>query len=376
MKKGRHLPKQGSHPHAALAGAALSLIAFGAHAADVVKKVSPAPAPAAAPPAPPPAPMGVFGADMPAPGKWGLSVTANFANAAGQRIGNRYVTPEFVATTVPYFFNPAQTLRLVPQNVSLATQTVGIAYGVMKDVAVVVTAGMAERNLEMLTFQGLGRNANRLGRSYTGTTGFGDMTVSGIYRIYQDEIHRIQVNLGMSFPTGSNEQTFTLLQPNGTYATSRAFYALQPGSNTYDIMPGIVYAGFLGQWSWGASYRGRFPLAANPQGYRWGDYHEFNGWGGYTWTPGLTTTFRVAGSTLGHIRGFDNEIRGRAPAANPNFYGGERVELFGGATISGKFIGYENASVAIEAGLPVYQNLNGPQIMKNWQAGMSLRLKI
>jgi len=26
--------------------------------------------------------------------------------------------------------------------------------------------------------------------------------------------------------------------------------------------------------------------------------------------------------------------------------------------------------------LPVYQNLNGPQIMKNWQAGMSLRFKI
>ncbi|MBM3562107.1 MAG: alpha-amylase, partial [Alphaproteobacteria bacterium] len=58
------------------------------------------------------------------------------------------------------------------------------------------------------------------------------------------------------------------------------------------------------------------------------------------------------------------------------FYGGQRVELFGGATISGKFVGYENTLLAIEAGLPVYQNLNGPQIMKNWQAGMSLRFKI
>ncbi len=44
--------------------------------------------------------------------------------------------------------------------------------------------------------------------------------------------------------------------------------------------------------------------------------------------------------------------------------------------INGKFIGYENATLAVEAGLPVYQNLNGPQIMKNWQAGMSLRWKI
>lgn len=65
-----------------------------------------------------------------------------------------------------------------------------------------------------------------------------------------------------------------------------------------------------------------------------------------------------------------------APAANPNFYGGERVELFGGASINGKFIGFENATIAIEAGLPVYQNRNGPQIMKNWQAGVTLRLKV
>lgn len=349
--------------------AALSLVAFGVDAAEVTNK------PATQPPAPPPAPMGVFGADMPGAGKFGIAVIANFANLSGQRIGTRGVSSAFVAATTPYFLNPTTTLRLVPQNISFATQTLGIAYGVTREFAVVVTAGMLERNIDMLTFRGAA-GITPLGMSYTGTVGFGDITASGIYRIYQDDIHRIQFNLGMSFPTGSNHQTFTLLQPNGAYATSRAFYALQPGAGTYDIMPGVVYAGHLGPWSWGVSYRGRFPLGANPQGYRWGDYHEFNGWGGYTWTPGLTTTVRVNASTLGKIRGFDAEIRGRAPAANPNFYGGERVEMFGGATISGKFVGYENVSIAIEAGLPVYQSLNGPQIMKDWQAGMSLRLKI
>ena len=28
----------------------------------------------------------------------------------------------------------------------------------------------------------------------------------------------------------------------------------------------------------------------------YGDLHEFNGWGGYSWVPGLTTTARVAGT--------------------------------------------------------------------------------
>jgi hypothetical protein len=371
MKKGPKFAAGSPSCAGPVAALALAFFAGNLHAAEVTSNAATKPVAG-----PPPAPMGVFGVDMPAAGKFNVSLTAQFANFSGQRIGTRGVSSDFVVATVPYLFNPTQTLRLVPQNVALAVQQLGIAYGVTKDVALVVNAQMLERNLDMLTFRGLGRSVDRLGMSYTGTDGFGDLVAAGVYRVYQDDVHRFQVNLGMSFPTGRNEDTFTLLQPTGTYATSRAFYALQPGAGTYDIMPGAAYAGYLDQWSWGLSYRGRLPLGANPEGYRWGDYHEANVWGGYTWTPGLTTTLRVNASTLGQIRGLDWEIRGRAPAANPAFYGGQRIEIFGGATVSGKFVGYENFSIAVEAGLPAYQNLNGPQIMKDWQAGLSLRLKI
>lgn len=126
----------------------------------------------------------------------------------------------------------------------------------------------------------------------------------------------------------------------------------------------------------GVSYRGRFPLAANPEGYLYGDLHEFNGWGGYSWIPSVTTTLRVNSTLQGQIRGHDPLIYGKAPAANPNYYGGQRVELFGGAIFSGKLINYDNMSIAIEGGPSIYQNLNGPQLSKNWQAGMALRFKI
>lgn len=347
----------------------LAFGAIGARAGDAPPSV------ASAPPPPPPAPLGVFGADMPPAGKLVLSIIPQFANLSHTLIGTRRVSSEEVVATIPWFFDPTKKLRGVPQNTAVATQAVALAYGVTKDISLVVTAGMIERNLDFLTFKG-GAGITRLGMSFTGTADLTDFTGSAIYRVYQDPINRIQINLGISFPTGSNRSTFTLLQPDGTHQTSRAFYAMQPGSGTFDVMPGVVYAGHLEKWSWGVGYRGRFPIAANPQGYLYGDLHEFNGWGGYTWIPGLTTTFRVNASVQGPIRGFDPNIRGKAPAANPNFYGGQRVELFGGATISGKFIGYEALSIAIEAGIPVYQNLNGPQISKNWQAGMAVRLKI
>ncbi len=245
----------------------------------------------------------------------------------------------------------------------------------MKNVAIVVNTGMVEKNLEMLTFKGAS-GITPLGMSYTGTSGLTDTQAATVLRVYEDPINRLQFNLGFSFPTGSNHNTFTLLGPTGTYSTTRAFYAMQPGTGTFDFLPGLVYAGALNNWSWGLSYRGRFPLAANPEGYLYGDLHEMSGWGGYTWIPGVTTTFRICGSAQGQIRGFDPMIVGKAQGANPNFYGGQRVETFGGVTISGRFIGFDAATLALEAGLPLYQNLNGPQMSKNWQAGMALRFKI
>ncbi len=329
----------------------------------------------APPPSPPPAPFGVFGADMPAAGRFILSVAPDFVRRSGTRIGTRGVSSEYIVATTPWFVYPKLNLRLVPQNTFFATETVGLAYGVTNDLALFVTAGMIEKNIDMLTFKGAA-GLTRLGMSYTGTQSPTDTTVAAVYRIYQDDIHRVQINLGLTFPTGGNQNSFTLLQPDGTYATSRAFYAMQLGTGTYDAMPGVIYAGHLDKWSWGLGYRARLPLAANPQGYRWGDLHQFTGWFGYSWLPGITTTFRLAGSTQTPIRGTDWHIFGKAQAANPNYYGGQLVEAFGGAIISGKLIGYDSVSIAIEAGLPVYQSLNGPQISKNWQASMALRIKM
>ncbi len=360
------------------AAATLAFLAASfAHAADApmnsVKSAAPPPPPAPAPLAP--APLGVFGADMPPAGKLVLSIIPQFVGRSTTLVGRRSVSSQEVVAVTPWYFDPRQKLRGVPQSAYQATQTVSLHYGVTKDISVFVATGMTEKNLNFLTFRGTS-GIIPLGPSETGTDSLSDTTAAAIWRVYEDPIHRIQVNIGMSFPTGSNHTTFTLLQPNGTYATTRAFYAMQIGTGTFDAMPGLVYAGHLDKWSWGLSYRGRFPLAANPEGYRWGDLHELTGWAGYSWMPGLTTTFRATGSLEGHIRGFDYNIAGKAQAQNPNFYGGERIELFGGATISGKFVGWENVTLAVEAGLPVYQNLNGPQLSKAWQAGMALRFKI
>jgi hypothetical protein len=398
--KGRRTMKPKSRRFLIAVSHLVSLLMTSAHASESVKKLEPPQPQSAEPaakPAPPPGPMGVFGLEIPAPGKLVLSVAPNFSNMSGIKMGTRTVWNEYIVSTTPVFLNPQQMVRVVPQNIAVRTQIVTLNYGVAKDLSVILNAGMIEKSLESLVFKGAS-GIQPLIRNYPNTASITDFSLSGVYRVYHDDMHRIQISLGVSFPTGSNRATFNnFILPNGTAANFRAFYGMQLGTGTYDIMPGVVYAGYLGPWSWGLAYRGRFPLgpnaqgytsatipelqpwggnSVNPKGYMWGDLHELNGWAGYTWVPGFTTTFRVNATMQGAIRGWDPEIRGLAVPANPLFFGGQRVELFGGGTISGKFIGYENWSVGLEAGLPVYQNLNGPQIMKNWQAGMQLKVKI
>ena len=135
-------------------------------------------------------------------------------------------------------------------------------------------------------------------------------------------------------------------------------------------------AGGSSPWSWGASYRARVPLDRNPQGWAYGDLHEANGWGGYTWMPGLETTFRVNGTVQGHIQGEDPGIRGYAQGADPFFYGGEQISLYGGVIVGGRFVGAPAAQFGVEAGAPVYQRLNGPQLGRDWQVNVALKYKL
>ena len=365
----------------------LSMIAGPAFAQDL-SLPSPPPAFVSAPSdatKPPPPPLSVFGDNMPDPDHLTFSIIPTFANFSHMMVGTHGVTSQQVVTNYGWYWAPqASTLRVVPTNNFQENQTVTVAYGFAKDWSIVVTTGVVERHSDLITFNGAGSFTNypfssliERGTSYPGVDDIQDSSAAIIWRPYDDGMNRIKINLGMSFPTGNNHNNGgVVLQTTGSYAINQAFFGMQPGTGTFDIMPGILYGGVQGQWSRGLSYRARLPLAVNPEGYMWGNYQEANAWGGYTWFPGFTTTIRANSNIQDHIVGADWWLIGKLPSANPNFYGGKRIEMNAGADIDGKLFGFPDFSIGIEAGVPVYQNLDGPQIAKNWQAGMALRWKI
>jgi opacity protein-like surface antigen len=327
-------------------------------------------------PKPPPPPLGVFGDSMPDPGHLTLSLIPTFYTNAHQLVGTKGVTPQQIITNYGWYWDPFVPMAVVPQEQFGKMQTLTAAYGVMKDVSVVLTAGTIERLSYLNIFNGSSNLIER-GTSNPGTDTLADASASVVWRAYEDPIHRIKFNLGMSFPLGSNHNLGgAVTAPNGTYNIGYAFYGMQPGTGTFDVLPGVLYAGTIAPWSWGLSYRARLALGPNPQGYYWGNYQELNSWVGYTLIPGLTATFRSNFNIQSQIAGANPWLIGKLPSANPLNYGGKAISVFAGAELDGKLIGFPGVSLGVEGGVPVYQNLNGPQLARVWQAGMALRWKV
>ncbi|MGH6819616.1 MAG: hypothetical protein ACREDU_02005, partial [Methylocella sp.] len=97
---------------------------LGARADDAAKSAISAP-----PPPPPPVPLGVFCDNNVPQGKFVFSITPIFAGLSGLLIGTRGVSNEFVVSTVPFFLNPSQKVRLLPEHINVAIQGVRLRYG-------------------------------------------------------------------------------------------------------------------------------------------------------------------------------------------------------------------------------------------------------
>lgn len=318
-------------------------------------------------------PAGVSGAGMVGQGETMVMYMPRVRDMQGNYIGTDKVSAATILSTPnpTYPRGGPQYLRMVPESMDAQMHMVGATYGVSDAINVMVMGNYVEKDMTMSTYS-MSPMPPKPGvpplvgtQTYT-TDGIGDVTVTGLFRVYDDGINHVHFNLGLGLPSGSTTEQMTMLSPKGTYMTMRATYGMQLGTGTYNFLPGVSYTGNMGLWSWGAQYRGFIPMDSH-NGYHWGDINQLTGWAGYTFYPGITATARIAGTVQGAIQGYDPQIYGGMQGANPGWYGGERVDLFGGIEIAGHQFGLGHTKFAIEAGLPVYQNLNGPQIGENWQ---------
>lgn len=192
------------------------------------------------------------------------------------------------------------------------------------------------------------------------TSGFGDTKLHLLYSILNSMHHHVVAAVGVSMPTGS---IYEKGGDKSMYPNQRYPYAMQLGSGTWDLLPCASYLYQQGKWAASTQVSAVIRTVQNDIGYTFGNEITSNTWLAYRFLRPLSASLRMEATRTGTIQGKDKSLYAYSePAAHSKNYGGDRVMAFVGAGYLFQKGILANNKLNAEYGIPVYQDLNGPQM--------------
>lgn len=204
----------------------------------------------------------------------------------------------------------------------------------------------------------------RMGSTFsTKSSGLGDIRVGGLVRLLDEAEQRVHCNLATSLPSGEIDERGDT--PMG--ADQKLPYPMQLGSGTVDLLPGLTYLGQNDNTSWGAQMLGTVRLGENSNDYTLGNRLEGSLWGAYLLDSNVSSSLRLHWESWGNVTGADPDLNPMmVPTARPQSRGGERLDLGVGINFYVPSGTLRSLRIAVEFLVPMYQDLNGPQLENDW----------
>ncbi len=296
------------------------------------------------------APIGVMGDHMHAQGEVMLSYRYMRMRMDGNRDGTNGLSPGAVL---------ARGFAATPTDMDVDMHMFGAMYAPVDWLTLMVMLPYVEKSMDHVNVMGV--------RFQTDADGIGDLEVSGLLRLWEDEVHHLHLNAGFGFPTGDIDRKDFVPVPMQGFQKRRLPYPMQIGSGSYSVIPGLTYTGKLGRGSWGAQALGKIHLDTNDNDYRVGDRFEGTAWAQWSWLDWLSTSFRIKGSVWADYSGADPLLNpAQIPTADPDLRGGSEIDLAPGVNVVVPLGPLGEHRLAAEVLLPVYRNLDGPQLENDW----------
>ncbi len=299
------------------------------------------------------APIGVMADHMHKSGEWMFSYRYMYMEMEGNRDGTNSISPDEIIL-VPNTFGMPMNLRVVPTKMTMDMHMLGAMYAPSDAVTLMGMVNYISKDMDHITYSG-GMGTVVEGRFTTKTSGIGDTSLSALVRV-GDGLH---ATIGVSLPTGSTDETDTILNPAGMQPTVRLPYPMQLGSGTYDLIAGVTYSEKNGLWNWGGQWKSIIRMGENSEDYSLGDEHRLGWWLSYALSNNVSINTRVEYLNRGNIDGQDPDIALPVQTADPNRQGLDRVDANVGVNWQLPNIKHR---LALELGAPVYQDLKGPQL--------------
>ena len=250
-----------------------------------------------------------------------------------------------------------------PTDMTMDMHMFGVMYAPTDNLTLMAMTSLVDLQMNHL----IGRGPLAGTRFQTNSTGLGDSSIGGLYKFYDKNNARAHAGLNILLPTADIEnEDFVPLAGQDI----RLPYPMQLGHGSWGVEPSLTYVKLWDDWSMGSQIKGRIFLTDNSEDYRLGNSATATVWGARRWSKWLSTSVRLEAMTWGNISGSDDQIarvNGMGvpiiSTADPDLRGGTRINASIGANV---LIPGTGARIAVEGGVPVYQNLDGPQLATDW----------
>lgn len=296
------------------------------------------------------APIGVMGEHTHKAGEWMVSYRFMQMRMKGWQDGTDDLTNGEVAA-------PPYSYFIVPTKHWMEMHMLGAMYAPSDDLTLMAMLPWTSNSMSHVT--------GAPGAFSTESQDLGDLRVSGMFVVERGEQVQSHLTLGIGVPTGSIDERDDT--PMG--ANSQLPYPMQTGSGTWDVAVAGTRLHQDGDVSWGYQASGLIRLGENDNGYTLGDRFEATFWGAIAANDTSSGSIRFGYSNWGDIDGTDSKLGvppGMAPTADPDLRAGQRIDLGLGYNHyfrEGAFAGHR---LALEFIVPVWQDLDGPQLETDW----------
>ncbi len=183
------------------------------------------------------------------------------------------------------------------------------------------------------------------------SSGIGDLSIAGSYRLLQWARQRFDVHFGAGVPTGSLD--------SANAALDSLPYAMRFASGTWVWSPGFTYLGQGNGVSWGFQLHWSFPVGANERNYRLGGGHYAGTWLAGRWADWISSSVRLAYRSWGAVDGYDPALDPtRSPLEDVLTTSGRYIDGWIGTNLripSGPLAGQR---LSVEVGYPLYIQVN------------------
>lgn len=290
------------------------------------------------------APIGVMRDHAHDKGEFMMSYRIAYMKMKGIKSGtNRLTTDESL-----------KTYMMAPTEMTMRAEMIGAMYGINNKLTLAAMVGSVHKTMNMLN-----RSGGKIKRESDGIT---DSKINALYKIYAKNDTNLQLNFGVSLPTGS-------ISKDNPSSNQRQNYPMQIGSGSYELLPGISYSKFNDSFSYGAQVNASFKMNSNNYNYKLGDSYNATMWLAEKLNDSFSISTRLDYMKSEAIEGLDSTLKpAMMAAADGSIQDGEKLDLAVGTNYivsNGYFKGHR---LALEISRPIYQKTGGHLLENGYKA--------